>query len=54
MIESMEKDVFVFMVEDVYLFVDLIIVDKEESEKKEKGIKKFDKFKFLEEEIEER
>lgn len=54
MTESTEKDVPVFTVEDAHSPVDLTIADKEESEKKEKGTKKFDKLKLSVEEIEER
>lgn len=54
MTENSEKDVPAFIIEDVHSPVDLTIADKEESEKKEKGTKKFDKLKLTEEEIEER
>lgn len=54
MSENTEKDVPAFIIEDVHSPVDLTIADKEESEKKEKGTKKFDKLKLSEEEIEER
>nr|XP_034305787.1 pancreas transcription factor 1 subunit alpha-like [Crassostrea gigas] len=54
MTENTEKDVTAFIVEDVHLPVDLTLADKDESEKKEKGTKKFDKLKLSEEEIEER
>lgn len=54
MTENSEKDVPAFIIEDVQSPVDLTIADKEESEKKETGTKKFDKLKLTEEEIEER
>uniref|UniRef100_K1QS89 Uncharacterized protein n=1 Tax=Magallana gigas TaxID=29159 RepID=K1QS89_MAGGI len=54
MTENTEKDVPAFTVEDAHSPVDLTLADEEESEKKERGIKKFDKLKLTEEEIEER